>query len=163
MRNCGCSGRVLNLAKWFYCHVFSSTESGSIWRCLCWPHGHYRGRFECSCPVDWQVCESLSIVSSNEHQERRTPVLLTNNHLIEETHRKGCWQREHVSSKRETSLVIIIARNCNLYYIPPCRTNIRNFSIRFQGPKFFNSLSPEIQNSESIRLFGERLKKFLLS
>ena len=25
------------------------------------------------------------------------------------------------------------------------------------------SLSPEIQNSESIRLFGERLKKFLLS
>ena len=51
-------------------------------------------------------------------------------------------------------------RNCNLYYIPPCRTNIRNFSIRFQGPKFFNSLSPEIQNSESIH---PRLKKFLLS
>ena len=42
-------------------------------------------------------------------------------------------------------------------------TNIRNFSIRFQGPKFFYSLSPEIQNSESIRLFGKRLKKFLLS
>jgi len=55
------------------------------------------------------------------------------------------------------------ARNCNLYHIPPCRTNIRNFSIWFQGPKFFNSLSPEIQNSESIRLFGKRLKKFLLS
>ena len=36
-------------------------------------------------------------------------------------------------------------RNCNLYYIPPCRTNIRNFSIRFQGPKFFNSLSPEFK------------------
>ena len=54
-------------------------------------------------------------------------------------------------------------RNCNLFYIPPCRTNIRNFSIRFQGPKFFNSLSPEIQNSESICLFGKRLTKFLLS
>ena len=54
-------------------------------------------------------------------------------------------------------------RNCNLYYIAPCRTKIRNFSIRFQGPKFFNSLSPEVQNSESIRLFGKRLKKFLLS
>ena len=53
-------------------------------------------------------------------------------------------------------------RNCNHYYIPPCRTNIRNFSIRFQGPKFFNSLSPEIQNSESIRSFGNRLKTFLL-
>ena len=46
----------------------------------------------------------------------------------------------------------------SLYYLPPCRTNIRNFSIRFQGPKFFNSLSPEIQNSEGIRLFGKRLK-----
>ena len=44
-------------------------------------------------------------------------------------------------------------RNCNLYYIPPCRTNIRNFSIRFQGPQFFNSLSPE-----RIRLFGKRLR-----
>ena len=50
-------------------------------------------------------------------------------------------------------------RNCNLFYIPPCRTNIRNFSIRFQGPMFFNSLSPEIQNSESIRLFAKRIKK----
>ena len=35
-------------------------------------------------------------------------------------------------------------RNCNLYYIPPCRPYIRNFTIRFQGSKFFNSLSPEI-------------------
>ena len=55
-------------------------------------------------------------------------------------------------------------RNCNLYYIPLGRTNIRNFSIQFQGPKFFNSLSPEIQNTESIRLFGKRLKNsFFLS
>ena len=53
--------------------------------------------------------------------------------------------------------------NCNLYYVPPCWTNIQNFSIWFQGPKFFNLSSPEIQNSESIRLFGERLKRFLLS
>ena len=52
-------------------------------------------------------------------------------------------------------------------YIPPCRTNIWNFSIRFQVPTFLelilNSLSPEIQNSESIRLFGKRLENFLLS
>ena len=54
-------------------------------------------------------------------------------------------------------------RNCNLFYIPPCRTNIRNFSIRFQGPMLFNSLSPEIQNGESISLFAKRFKKFLLS
>ena len=54
-------------------------------------------------------------------------------------------------------------RNSNLFYIFPCRTNIRNFSIRFQGPKLFNSISPEIQNSESVGSFGKRLKKFLLS
>ena len=47
-----------------------------------------------------------------------------------------------------------------IFFIP---TNIRNFSIRFQGPKFLNSITPEIQNSESIRLFSGRLKKFLLS
>ena len=36
------------------------------------------------------------------------------------------------------------------FYIP---TNIRNLSIRFQEPKFFNSITPEVQNSESIRFF----------
>ena len=54
-------------------------------------------------------------------------------------------------------------RNSSLFYIPHCRTNFRKFSIRFQGPTFFNSLSREIQNSESISLFGKRLKKSLLS
>ena len=54
-------------------------------------------------------------------------------------------------------------RHSSLFYIPHCRTNFRKFSIRFQGPTFFNSLSREIQNSESISLFGKRLKKFLLS
>ena len=54
-------------------------------------------------------------------------------------------------------------RNSSLLCIPHCRTNFRKFSIRFQGPTFFNSLSREIQNSESISLFGKRLKKFLLS
>ena len=48
-------------------------------------------------------------------------------------------------------------RNSSFFYIPHCR---RKFSIRFQGPKFFNSLSREIQNSESIfSLFDERLIK----
>ena len=54
-------------------------------------------------------------------------------------------------------------RNSSLFYILHYRTNFRKFSIRFQGPTFFNSLSREIQNSESISLFGKRLKKFLLS
>ena len=54
-------------------------------------------------------------------------------------------------------------RHSSLFYIPHCRTNFRKFSIRFQGPRFFNSLSREIQNSESISLFGKRQKKSLLS
>ena len=54
-------------------------------------------------------------------------------------------------------------RNSSLFYIPLCRTNFRKFSSRFQGPTFFNSLSRDIQNSESISLFGKRFKKFLLS
>ena len=41
-------------------------------------------------------------------------------------------------------------RNSSRFYIPHCRTNFRKFSIRFQGPTFFNSQSREIQNSESI-------------
>ena len=41
-------------------------------------------------------------------------------------------------------------RNSNRkFYIFPFRTNFRKFSIRFQGPKFFNSLNQEIQDSES--------------
>ena len=56
-------------------------------------------------------------------------------------------------------------KNCNLFYIPPCRTNIRNFSFRVKETelktKVFNSLSPEIQNSESICLFG-KIPSFLV-
>ena len=54
-------------------------------------------------------------------------------------------------------------RNSSVFYIPHCRNNFREFSIRLQGPKFLNSLSREIQNRESITLFGKRLKKYLLS
>ena len=48
-------------------------------------------------------------------------------------------------------------------FIFPCQTNFQKFSIRFQGSKFFNSLSEEIQGSESIGLFGKGLKIFLLT
>ena len=54
-------------------------------------------------------------------------------------------------------------RNSSLFYIPHCRSKFRKFLIRLQDPKFFNSLSREIQNSESISLFGKRVKKSLLS
>ena len=54
-------------------------------------------------------------------------------------------------------------RSLGLFYLPYCRTNRRKFSICFQGPKFFNSLSPEIQNSASIVSFTLKPKEFLLT
>ena len=43
------------------------------------------------------------------------------------------------------------------FYMPPWPI-FEKFSIQFQGPEFFNSLSREIQNSESVGLFGKDLK-----
>ena len=54
-------------------------------------------------------------------------------------------------------------RSSEHFYLPQCRTNIRKFSISFQGPKFFNSLSFEIRNATSTASFCCKLKAFLLS
>ena len=53
-------------------------------------------------------------------------------------------------------------RSKNSFHFPYCRTNVRKFSLRFQGPKIFNSLSPGIQNASSTALFNSKLKSFLL-
>ena len=44
-------------------------------------------------------------------------------------------------------------RSAGSFQIPLCRTNICQFSIRYQGPKFFNSLADEIINSALLKLF----------
>ena len=54
-------------------------------------------------------------------------------------------------------------RSSEHFYLPQCRTNIRKFSISFQGPKFFNSLSFEIRNATRTASFCCKLKAFLLS
>ena len=54
-------------------------------------------------------------------------------------------------------------RNANYFSLPKCKANIRLFSFQYQGPKFFNSLSHEIQNSPNIASFKHKLKLFLLS
>ena len=52
---------------------------------------------------------------------------------------------------------------CNLFTCP-LDQYLKRFSIQFQGPEFFNSLSREIRNSESVGLFGKDLKSsFFLS
>ena len=53
-------------------------------------------------------------------------------------------------------------RSKNSFRFPYCRTNVRKFSLRFQGPKIFNSLSSEIQNASSTALFNSKLKSFFL-
>ena len=48
-------------------------------------------------------------------------------------------------------------RNSNSFYLFSSRTNIRQFAIRFQGPKLFNSFSTEIQNADSFSQFSLNL------
>ena len=55
------------------------------------------------------------------------------------------------------------SRKSNAFHIFPCRTNLRRFATRFQGPKFFNSLPDNIKNAVSISHFKTKLKASLLS
>ena len=54
-------------------------------------------------------------------------------------------------------------RNSNSFYLFSCRANIRQFAIRFQGPKLFNSFNTEIQNANSFSQFKRKPKTFLLN
>ena len=52
-------------------------------------------------------------------------------------------------------------RNAHLFRLPLCRRNTRQFSIDFQGPKFYNSLNST--SSSSSASFKRKLKEFFLS
>ena len=54
-------------------------------------------------------------------------------------------------------------KNFLAFHLPLCRTNIRQFSIRFQGPKFHNSLPIELVGTVSFTSFKKKLKLFLCS
>ena len=53
-------------------------------------------------------------------------------------------------------------RNKNFFRLSSCRTNVRKFSLRFQGPKIFNSINAKIKNSLSLREFSSKLKSTFL-
>ena len=53
-------------------------------------------------------------------------------------------------------------RNSKLFHIPKCRTNLRKFALRYQGPKFYNSLNADTQKASTLSSFLTRLKIFLL-
>ena len=54
-------------------------------------------------------------------------------------------------------------RHTNSFHLPLCRTNIRQFSVFYQGPKLYNSLSIDITGSPSLASFKRKLKKSILS
>ena len=54
-------------------------------------------------------------------------------------------------------------RKSSTLSVPYCRTNTRLFSVNYQGPKFFNTLNPDIRNSSSIFSFQSKLRSFLFS
>jgi hypothetical protein len=53
-----------------------------------------------------------------------------------------------------------VTRHSKAFHVPLCRTNIKQFCVRFQGPKLFNSLPLELVNSTSLISFKRKLKGF---
>ena len=51
-------------------------------------------------------------------------------------------------------------RGSNKFYIPFCQTNIRKFSIIYQGPVLFNKLCSDIRNSLSLYSFQSKIKHY---
>ena len=51
-------------------------------------------------------------------------------------------------------------RHSKAFHVPLCRTNIKQFCVRFQGPKLLNSLPLELVNSTSLISFKRKLKAF---
>ena len=54
-------------------------------------------------------------------------------------------------------------RNSHALHLPYCRTNVKKFSVFFQGPKFYNSLDSEIINTNSIYSFKKTLKNKIIN
>ena len=54
-------------------------------------------------------------------------------------------------------------RSSSLIYLPFCRTKTRQFTVYYQGPKFFNSLSYDIRSASTIESFQAKLKEFLFA
>ena len=59
-------------------------------------------------------------------------------------------------------LEIYATRHANDFHLPSCRTNLRKFSVSFQGPTYYNSIENDIKESNfDLHLFKTKLKKKL--
>ena len=47
-------------------------------------------------------------------------------------------------------------RNASSFHVPRCRIKVRRFSFQYQGPSYFNSLSPDVVSSVSVSTFKKR-------
>ena len=54
-------------------------------------------------------------------------------------------------------------RRANEFHIVTPRTNLRQFSIKYQGPFLYNSLDNDIVNSVSLSSFTKKFKKLFCS
>ena len=52
-------------------------------------------------------------------------------------------------------------RNSSKFRLPFCRTQIKQFSVFYQGPKFYNTLNTNIINFSSPSSFERALKSFI--
>ena len=52
-------------------------------------------------------------------------------------------------------------RYVNDFHLPFCRTNLRKFSVSFQGPTYYDSLENDIKESNSVHSFKAKLEKKL--
>ena len=50
-------------------------------------------------------------------------------------------------------------RYANDFHLPFCRTNLRKFSVSFQGPPYYSSLENDIKETNSLYSFKVKLKK----
>ena len=54
-------------------------------------------------------------------------------------------------------------RSSSKFHLPLCASNIRKFSVQFQGPKFFNSLPVKLTNCLTIFSFKTKLRYYLIN
>ena len=57
--------------------------------------------------------------------------------------------------------LVKIPHMLNDFHLPSCRTNLRKFSVSFQGPTYYNTIENDIKESNSLHLFKTKLKKKL--
>jgi len=53
-------------------------------------------------------------------------------------------------------------RSKSLFHLPKAKTNIRQFSFRYLGPTFYNSLPDQVKNSKSYATFTKHAKSYFI-